>query len=116
MAQTPPESNDGPPTNLTNNSGFVRITYKSSHLIKLQAREGNDTGTGCRHGGSHPRIDLQPSPHSFITVHIPWTDFKQDGKADGKKLNIHNLCKFNFVNYSPVSGARLKITAVQIEN
>ena len=46
---TPAESNDGLPTNLTNNSGFVRITYKSSHLIKLQAREGNDTGTGCRH-------------------------------------------------------------------
>lgn len=113
---TSSESNDSPPTNLANNSSFISITYKSSHLIKLQAREGNDSGTGCKHGGSHPRIDLQASPDTFVTVHIPWSDFKQDGKPEGKALNIHNLCKFNFVNYHPVSGARLEITAIQIEN
>jgi hypothetical protein len=113
---TPSESNDGPATNLAKTSNFVSITYKSSHLIKLQAREGNDSGTGCVHGGSHPRVDLPASPDEFITVQIPWSDFKQDGMPEGKRLNKHNLCKFNFVNYSPVSGARLEIIAVRIEN
>jgi uncharacterized protein YceK len=113
---TPSESNDGPATNLANTSTFVSITYKSSHLIKLQAREGNDSGTGCIHGGSHPRIDLPASPDAFTTAQIPWSDFKQDGIPEGKRLNIHNLCKFNFVNYFPVSGAKLEITAVRIEH
>jgi hypothetical protein len=113
---TPSESNDGPATNLAKTSNFVSITYKSSHLIKLQAREGNDSGTGCVHGGSHPRVDLPASPDGFTTVQIPWSDFKQDGMPEGKLLNTRNLCKFNFVNYSPVSGARLEIIAVRIEN
>lgn len=102
---TPSNSNDGTPVNLPDASRFVRITYKSSHLIKLQAREGNEEGTGCVHGGSHPRIDLAPSPNQFRTIKIPWTAFRQDGLPNGKLLNIHNLCKFNFVNYNPVSGA-----------
>lgn len=113
---TPSNSNDGVPTNLSNNSKFVSITYKSSHLIKLQAREGNEDGTGCVHGGSHPRADIASSPKKFTTIKIPWTDFKQDGLPDGKPLNIHNLCKFNFVNYNPVSGASLEIKSVTIQN
>jgi hypothetical protein len=109
------DSNDGTPTNLSNESQFVSITYKSSHLIKLQAREGNEEGTGCVHGGSHPRVDILPSPKKFTTIKIPWSDFKQDGLSDGKRLNIHNLCKFNFVNYTPVSGAFLEIKSVIIQ-
>lgn len=112
---TDSNSNDGAPTNLSDNSKFVSITYKSSHLIKLQAREGNNEGTGCVHGGSHPRVDLSSSPKKFTTVKIPWSDFKQDGLPDGKLLNIHNLCKFNFVNYNPVSGAFLEIKSVLIK-
>ena len=108
------DSNDGAPTNLSDNSKLVSITYKSSHLIKLQAREGNEEGTGCVHGGSHPRVDLKASPKKFTTVKIPWSDFKQDGLPDGKLLDIHNLCKFNFVNYNPVSGAFLEIKSVLI--
>nr|WP_199001651.1 hypothetical protein [Flavobacterium sp. ASV13] len=111
---TDSNSNDGAPTNLSNSSKFVSITYKSSHLIKLQAREGNEEGTGCVHGGSHPRVDLVPSPKKFSTIKIPWSDFKQDGLPNGKLLNIHNLCKFNFVNYNPVSGAFLEIKSVII--
>ncbi|MCC9066640.1 hypothetical protein [Flavobacterium piscisymbiosum] len=111
---TDSNSNDGAPTNLSNQSKFVSITYKSSHLIKLQAREGNNEGTGCVHGGSHPRVDLKASPKKFTTVKIPWSDFKQDGLPDGKLLNVHNLCKFNFVNYNPVSGAFLEIKSVMI--
>lgn len=108
--------NDGVPTNLSDNSRFVKITYKSTQLIKLQAREGNETGTGCVHGGSHPRTDLSASPHKFRTIKIPWTHFRQDGLPNGKLLDIHNLCKFNFVNYLPVSGALLEIKSVVIEN
>lgn len=111
---TKSDSNDGEPTNLSNDSKFVSITYKSSDLIKLQAREGNKEGNGCVHGGSHPRVDLAASPKKFKTVKIPWSDFKQDGLANGKLLDIHNLCKFNFVNYTPVSGAVLEIKAVVI--
>ncbi|WP_163408274.1 hypothetical protein [Flavobacterium ajazii] len=109
-------SNDGPPTNLSDNSRFVKIIYKSTQPIKLQAREGNETGTGCVHGGSHPRADLPASPNGFKTIKIPWTHFRQDGLPNGKLLNIHNLCKFNFVNYNPVSGAVLEIKSVVIEN
>jgi hypothetical protein len=108
--------NDGAPTSLPNYSRFVKITYKSTQVVKLQAREGNETGTGCVHGGSHPRADLPASPNTFKTIKIPWTDFRQDGLPNGKLLNIHNLCKFNFVNYHPVSGALLEIKSVIIEN
>ncbi|URC12745.1 hypothetical protein [Flavobacterium sp. B183] len=111
---TPYDSNDGAPTNLSDASKFVSITYKSSHLIKLQAREGNEEGTGCIHGGSHPRVDLPASPNKFKTIKIKWTDFRQDGLPNGKLLNIHNLCKFNFVNYYPVSGAFLEIKTVTL--
>lgn len=113
---TDSDSNDGAPTNLSDRSKFVSITYKSSQLIKLQAREGNKEGTGCVHGGSHPRVDLEASPKKFITVKIPWSDFKQDGLPDGKLLDSHNLCKFNFVNYNPVSGAFLAIKSVIVQN
>lgn len=113
---TPSDSNDGVPTNLSDNSKFVSITYKSTELIKLQAREGNNEGTGCVHGGSHPRVDLPASPEKFKTIKIPWSDFKQDGLPNGKALDIHNLCKFNFVNYNPVSGACLEIKSVIVEN
>ncbi|KOP36245.1 hypothetical protein DBB36_07940 [Flavobacterium sp. WLB] len=109
---TESDSNDGKPTNLSESSKYLSITYKSSHLIKLQAREGNAEGTGCVHGGSHPRIDLPVSAKKFTTIKIPWTDFKQDGDPNGKTLDIHNLCKFNFVNYNPVSGATLEIKSV----
>jgi hypothetical protein len=111
---TPSDSNDAAPTNLSDASKFVSITYKSSHLIKLQAREGNEEGTGCIHGGSHPRVDLPASPNKFKTIKIKWTDFRQDGLPNGKLLNIHNLCKFNFVNYYPVSGAFLEIKTVTL--
>lgn len=112
---TEADSNDGAPTNLSESSKYLSITYKSSHLIKIQAREGNAEGTGCIHGGSHPRVDLPVSVKKFTTIKIPWTDFKQDGDPNGKTLNIHNLCKFNFVNYNPVSGASLEIKSVVIE-
>lgn len=112
---TPSDSNDGAPTNLSDHSKFVCITYKSSHLIKLQAREGNEEGTGCVHGGSHPRVDILASPKKFTTIKIPWSAFKQDGLVNGKLLNIHNLCKFNFVNYNPVSGAFLEIKSVIVQ-
>lgn len=111
---TESDSNDGVPTNLSKNSKYVSITYKSNELIKLQAREGNKEGTGCVHGGSHPRVDLPISVKDFTTIKIPWTEFKQDGLADGKILNIHNLCKFNFVNYNPTSNAILEIKSVRI--
>lgn len=112
---TEADSNDGKPTNLSENSKYVNITYKSSQPIKLQAREGNAEGTGCVHGGSHPRVDLPVSAKKFTTIKIPWTDFKQDGDLNGKTLNIHKLCKFNFVNYNPVSGATLEIKSVFIK-
>jgi len=111
---TPSETNDGIPTNLSNESKFVEITYQSSQIIKLQAREGNAEGTGCVHGGSHPRVSLPASPKQFSTIKIPWIDFKQDELSDGKMLNINNLCKFNFVNYNPISGSVLKIKSVII--
>lgn len=107
---TPSGSNDGAPTNLPSNSGFVSITYKSSQPITIQAREGNNSGTGCVHGGTHAMTSLPASPDGFTTVKIPWTDFK----LNGKPVNIHNLCKFNFVNYHPVSVATLEITTVEI--
>ena len=112
---TESSSNDGKPTNLSKYSKYLSITYKSSHPIKLQAREGNTEGTGCVHGGSHPRVDLPVSAKKFSTIKIPWTAFKQDGNPKGKTLNIHNLCKFNFVNYNPVSGAFLEIKSVVFE-
>jgi hypothetical protein len=112
---TASDSNDGIPTNLSDDSKFVTITYRSSHLIKLQAREGNPEGTGCVHGGSHPRVDIPASPKKFKTIKIPWSNFKQDGLSNGKLLNIHNLCKFNFVNYNPVSGAFLEIKSVIVQ-
>ncbi|WP_291145464.1 hypothetical protein [Flavobacterium sp. UBA7680] len=112
---TESDSNDGQPTNLSESSKYLSITYKSSHLIKLQAREGNAEGTGCVHGGSHPRIDLPVSAKKFTTIKIPWTDFKQDGDPNGKTLDINNLCKFNFVNYNPVSGATLEIKSVIVQ-
>ncbi|WP_413997664.1 hypothetical protein ACMDB5_07605 [Flavobacterium sp. W1B] len=110
------ESNDGIPTNIPKNSEYVSITYKSSQLIKLQAREGNEEESGCVHGGSHPRVDVPASPNQFTTIQIPWSHFRQDGKPDGKLLNIHNLCKFNFVNYNPVAGSQLEIASVSIQN
>lgn len=112
---TPSESNDGAATNLSDKSKWVTITYKANQLIKLQAREGNEEGTGCVHGGSHPRVDLPASPEKFTTIKIPWTNFRQDGLPDGKLLNIKNLCKFNFVNYTPVSGFFLEIKSVKVE-
>lgn len=112
---TESSSNDGKPTNLSKYSKYLIVTYKSSHLIKLQAREGNAEGTGCIHGGSHPRVDLPVSAKKFTTVKIPWTAFKQDGNPNEKTLNVHNLCKFNFVNYNPVSGAVLEIKYLIIE-
>lgn len=109
---TASETNDGIPTHLSNESKFIEITYQSSQIIKLQAREGNEEGTGCVHGGSHPRVSLPASPKHFSTIKIPWTDFKQDELPEGKTLDINNLCKFNFVNYNPVSGSVLKIKSV----
>jgi len=109
---TASETNDGISTNLSSESKYVEITYQSTQIIKLQAREGNPEGTGCVHGGSHPRVSLPASPNHFRTIKIPWSNFKQDELADGKVLNIHNLCKFNFVNYNPVSGDVLRIKAV----
>jgi hypothetical protein len=109
-------SNNGVVTNLSDDSRFVTITYKSTQFIKLQAREADATGTDCVHGGSHPRVDLPASPDTFKTIKIPWSDFRQDGLPSGKLLDIHNLCKFNFVNYHPVSGAVLEIKSVIIEN
>ncbi len=111
---TPSETNDGIPAHLSNESKFIEITYQSSQIIKLQAREGNVEGTGCVHGGSHPRVSLPASPKHFSTIKIPWTDFRQDELPDGKTLDINNLCKFNFVNYNPVSGSVLKIKSVII--
>lgn len=111
---TPSEINDGIATNLPNDSKFVEITYQSSQIIKLQAREGNAEGTSCIHGGSHPRVSLPASPKHFSTIKIPWTAFRQDELPDGKLLDIHNLCKFNFVNYNPVSGSVLNIKSVVI--
>nr|WP_294926411.1 hypothetical protein [uncultured Flavobacterium sp.] len=108
--------NDEVVTTLSNNSRFVKITYKSTQHIKLQAREADVTGTDCVHGGSHPRVDLPASPNRFKTIKIPWAHFRQDGLPNGKLLNIHNLCKFNFVNYNPASGALLEIKSVVITN
>ncbi|MDN3674202.1 hypothetical protein QWY99_14155 [Flavobacterium branchiarum] len=109
---TPSGSNDGASTNLPSSSSFVSITYKTSQPITIQAREGNDSGTGCVHGGTHAMTNLPTSPDRFTTVKIPWTDFK----LNGNPVNIHNLSKFNFVNYHPVSGSLLEITAVEIQN
>jgi hypothetical protein len=113
---TPSESNAGIITNLPSQSKLVSITYKSTQLIKLQAREGNKEGTDCIHGGSHPRVDLPASANQFTTIKIPWRDFKQDGLPNGKLLNIHNLCKFNFVNYNPISGFVLEIKSVTFQD
>nr|WP_241774354.1 hypothetical protein [Flavobacterium sp. Root935] len=109
---TASETNDGISTNLSSESKYVEITYQSTQIIKLQAREGNPEGTRCVHGGSHPRVSLPASPNHFRTIKIPWLNFKQDELPDGKVLDIHNLCKFNFVNYSPVSGDVLRIKSV----
>jgi hypothetical protein len=108
---TPSGSNDGPPTTLSEQSNSFSLTYKSSHDIVLQAREGNESGTGCVHGGIHATV-LLPATNQFSTKLILWKDFKQDGLPKGKTLNTHNLCKFNFVNYHPVSGAKLEIVSL----
>ena len=108
--------NKGLPMRLPNSSTYIEITYKSTHLIKLQAREGNQKGTDCVHGGSQPRVDIPPSPKKFTTMKIPWSDFKLNGVPDGKLLDINNLCKFNFVNYNPIAGALLEITSVKLES
>lgn len=113
---TPSESNAGIITNLPIQSKLLSITYRSTQLIKLQAREGNLEGTDCIHGGSHPRVNLPASPNQFTTIKIPWSDFKQDGLPNGKLLNIHNLCKFNFVNYNPKSGFVLEIKSVTFQD
>ncbi|MFD1602744.1 hypothetical protein ACFSJW_20850 [Flavobacterium artemisiae] len=105
-------TNDGASTNLSKESKYIEITYQSTQVIKLQAREGNSEGNGCVHGGSHPRVSLPASPDDFTTIKILWSDFKLDELPDGRVLNIHNLCKFNFVNYNPVSGSVLKIKSV----
>lgn len=68
---TPSETNDAAPKSLSDKSNFVTITYKATQLIKLQAREGNAEGTGCVHGGSHPRVSLPASPTKFTTLKIP---------------------------------------------
>lgn len=104
-------SNDGIPANLPSESRFVTIRYQSSQEIKLQAREGNESGTGCVHGGNHAMITLPASPDTFKTIKIPWTDFK----LNEKPLNIHNLCKFNFVNYHPKRNSKLIISLLQLE-
>lgn len=109
---TPSETNDGIPANLSDDSKYLKITYQSTQIIKLQAREGNQEGTGCAHGGSHPRVSIPASPKRFSTIKILWSDFRQDELPDGKLLNIHNLCKLNFVNYNPTSGSVLKIKSV----
>lgn len=109
---TPSETNDGIPANLSDDSKYLKITYQSTQIIKLQAREGNPEGTGCVHGGSHPRVSIPASPKRFSTIKILWSDFRQDELPDGKLLNIHNLCKLNFVNYNPTSGSVLKIKSV----
>jgi hypothetical protein len=109
---TPSETNDGIPANLSDDSKYLEITYQSTQIIKLQAREGNPEGTGCVHGGSHPRVSIPSSPKRFSTIKILWSDFRQDELPDGKLLNIHNLCKLNFVNYNPTSGSVLKIKSV----
>lgn len=109
---TPSGSNDGPPTTLSEQSNSFSLTYKSSHDIILQAREGNESGTGCVHGGIHATVLLPASIDQYTTKIIAWKDFKQDGLLKGKLLNIHNLCKFNFVNYHPVSGAKLEIASL----
>lgn len=109
---TPSETNDGIATNLPEDSKYIEITYQSTQVIKLQAREGNSEGTGCIHGGSHPRVSIPASPKGFSTIKIPWSDFRQDELSEGKLLDIHNLCKLNFVNYNPVSGSVLKIKSV----
>ncbi|WP_432222159.1 hypothetical protein ACRASX_01255 [Flavobacterium sp. TMP13] len=113
---TPSSSNDGKPTNLPDSSNYLSITYQSSQEIKLQAREGNTEGTGCVHGGSHPRVNLPASSKSFSTIQIKWSDFKQDELPNGKRLDIHNICKLNFVNYHPIAGATLQIRSITIEN
>ncbi len=110
---TPSETNDGTPTNLSADSKYIEITYQSTQAIKLQAREGNQTGTGCIHGGSHPRVSIPASSKHFSTIRIPWSDFRQDELQNGKLLDIHNLCKLNFVNYNPISGSVLKIKSVR---
>ena len=106
-------ANDGPPTALPANATFVEIVYKSTHRIKLQAREGDEKGTGCLHGGAHPTVDLPPSIE-FRTLKIPWASFKLSSLAGEHLLNTRKLCKFNFVNYKPVAGATLEIQSVKI--
>ena len=108
-------TNDGPATNLPASSTFVEIKYKSSQLIKLQAREGDEDGVGCLHGGAHPTVDLPPSAREFSTLRIPWANFKLSSLAGEDLLNTRKLCKFNFVNYKPVAGAILEIQSVKIE-
>jgi hypothetical protein len=109
---TTSETNDGIPANLSDDSKYLKITYQSTQAIKLQAREGNQEGNGCVHGGSHPRVSIPASPKRFSTIKISWSDFRQDELANGKLLNIHNLCKLNFVNYNPTAGSVLKIKSV----
>ncbi|MEE9374667.1 MAG: hypothetical protein V3V00_16550, partial [Saprospiraceae bacterium] len=113
---TPCGQNNGPPTILPVNSSFLELVYKSSQPIKLQAREGNEAGTDCIHGGSHPRVDLPKVVNSFRKVRIPWSKFRQDELQDGKLLDINNICKLNFVNYYPEPGAVLEIRSIKIDN
>lgn len=105
-------SNEGRPVTLSDGSTFMEITYRSSHPIRLQAREGNVEGTGCLHGGTHPEVGLVPSPNKFTTIKIPWNKFRWNDEV----LDIGKLCKFNFVNYKPVKGAILEIRSLKLEN
>jgi len=109
---SPSGSNDGPPTDINTHSPGIAITYQSSQAISLQAREGNRQGDGCIHGGSHPHVGLAASPLAFSTVKILWKEFTFNSDIHVQHLNIHNLCKFNFVIYNPLPGANIKIKSL----
>ncbi len=109
----PSSLNDGLPIKLPAQSKYVEITYRSTDAMKLQAREGNATGTGCMHGGSHPMSTIPASPQRFTTVKLYWKDFYQYGLSTSRVLDTHDLCKLNFVNYKPTSGSVFEITSLK---
>ena len=109
----PSSLNDGLPIKLPVQSKYVEITYLSMDVMKLQAREGNATATGCMHGGSHPMATIPASVQRFTTIKLFWKDFRQDGLPTSRVLDTYNLCKFNFVNYKPSPDAVFEITSLK---
>ena len=120
--EAPSHFQTGPPVALPASSKYVEVTYKSDTDILWQAREGNATNPlDCMHSYKHPVTTLPASPDVFTTARVMWTDFvnphvwADETQTELAKLDISNVCKFNFVMLSPPAGSELTISDLSID-